>query len=402
MKKHMRLVVEIVMGLLLAGALAFGYWGYSGKISILHELSNAFEERDEAQQELDKLTEELQEAKEKFETEEPSAKQLETLKTIFANGVVLQDYEVFIKSAKGLLTSERQLGLGALRMLTKGADDPDTIQTFQQVLDRTDGASHPKSVCAAQNALAAAGQKVKLQADCFQQDGDSSKASGKAKTNSGYWSYSGDMGPEHWGHEFPTCANGKMQSPLNIKGPFENSKDVLAINYKQGPLRVFNNGHTIQVDVEPGSTLKINNDEYNLVQLHLHRPSEEQIDGKPMAMGVHFVHKGPNGQIAVLGVLLNEGKDNAAIKTLWEHVPKSTGPDVRPEQVRFNPADLVPAALTHYSYEGSLTTPPCTEGVKFYILKTPLDIGRSQVSEFPFKHNARPVQPLNGRTISTN
>jgi len=119
-------------------------------------------------------------------------------------------------------------------------------------------------------------------------------------------------------------------------------------------------------------------------------------------MVAHFVHKSAEGKLAVLGVLLNEGKDNDAIKTIWEKAPKSEGPELVVEGVKFNPAVLVPAALTHYSYEGSLTTPPCTEGVNFYILKTTMDIGKKQVADFPFKKNARPVQALNGRKISAN
>jgi len=148
--------------------------------------------------------------------------------------------------------------------------------------------------------------------------------------------------------------------------------------------------------------LKINKEVYNLLQFHFHRPSEEQIDGKPMAMVAHFVHKSAEGKLAVLGVLLNEGKDNEAIKTIWDNAPKAEGPEVVFDKIKFNPNSLVPAALTHYSYEGSLTTPPCTEGVNFYILKTPVDISKAQVNAFPFKRNARPVQPLNGRKISAN
>jgi carbonic anhydrase len=114
-----------------------------------------------------------------------------------------------------------------------------------------------------------------------------------------------------------------------------------------------------------------------------------------MAMVAHFVHKNADGKLAVLGVLLNDGKDNAAIQTLWNNAPKAEGPEVVVDKVKFDPSSLVPAALTHYSYEGSLTTPPCTEGVNFYILKT-------QVMDFPFKRNARPVQPLNVRKINAN
>ena len=399
MKKYLRLIIEIVMGLLLAGALAFGYWSYTGKNHVMGELTEASEGATEAQAELEKLTKEYEEAKEKLEESEPAAKQLEAIKESFSNGVVLQDYEAFIKAQKGAVTSERQLGLGALRLLTNGADDPETISAFQKAMEMAEWSSRLKSICAAQRALAAAGQKVKVLADCATEQ---SHSKGHKKGHAVHWDYAGDMGPENWGDEFPTCGKGTKQAPLNITGPFDKSKDVLVVNYKEGPLKILNNGHTIQVNVEPGSTLKINKDVFNLLQFHFHRPSEEQIDGKPMAMVAHFVHKNADGKLAVLGVLLNDGKDNAAIQTLWNNAPKAEGPEVVVDKVKFDPSTLVPAALTHYNYEGSLTTPPCTEGVSFFILKTPVDIGKKQVMDFPFKRNARPVQPLNGRKINAN
>ncbi len=399
MKNYLRLIIEIVMGLLLAGALAFGYWSYSGKNHVMSELTEASEGVTEAQEELEKLTKELEEAKEKLEEYEPAAQQMAAVKESFSNGIVLQDYEAFIKAQKGPVTSERQLGLGALRLLTKGAEDPETVSAFQKALEMAEWSSRVKSICAAQNALAAAGQKVKVLADCA---AEKPEAKGHKKGHAVHWDYAGDMGPENWGDEFPTCGKGTKQAPLNITGPFEKSKDVLVVNYKEGPLKILNNGHTIQVNVEPGSTLKINKDVYNLLQFHFHRPSEEQIDGKPMAMVAHFVHKNADGKLAVLGVLLNDGKDNAAIQTLWNNAPKAEGPEVVVDKVKFDPSSLVPAALTHYNYEGSLTTPPCTEGVNFYILKTPVDISKKQVMDFPFKRNARPVQPLNGRKINAN
>ena len=398
MKKYIRLIIELVMALLLAGALAFGYWSDSGKNHVMHELTDASEGMTEAQAELEKLTKELDEAKEKLEEYEPAAQQLSAVKESFSNGVVLQDYEAFIKAQKVPVTSERQLGLGALRLLTKGVDDPETVSAFQKALEMAEWTSRLKSICAAQNALVAAGQKIKVLADCAAEK----ESKGHKKGHSVHWDYAGEMGPENWGDEFPTCGKGTKQSPLNITGPFEKSKDVLVVNYKEGPLKILNNGHTIQVNVEPGSTLKINKDVYNLLQFHFHRPSEEQIDGKPMAMVAHFVHKNADGKLAVLGVLLNDGKDNAAIQTLWNNAPKAEGPEVVVDKMKFDPSSLVPTALTHYSYEGSLTTPPCTEGVNFYILKTPVDIGKKQVVDFPFKRNARPVQPLNGRKINAN
>ena len=210
------------------------------------------------------------------------------------------------------------------------------------------------------------------------------------------------MGPDKWGKEFPTCAAGKSQSPLDIKNPFVKTRMVVTADYKEGPLKILNNGHTIQVIVTPGSKLRIDGVAHDLLQFHFHRPSEEKIDGKPMAMVVHFVHKNADGKLAVLGVLLKEGNENPGIKTLWANLPKEEGVEYAPDGVNFNPGNLLPREFDYYSYEGSLTTPPCTEGVRFFILKTTVNIAKEQVQAFPFKMNARPVQPLNGREILTN
>jgi carbonic anhydrase len=189
---------------------------------------------------------------------------------------------------------------------------------------------------------------------------------------------------------------------LNIKGPFEKVRFSIAPDYKQGQLKIVNNGHTIQVNVPNGSKIRIDGKPFDLLQFHFHRPSEEHIDGKPSAMVVHFVHKSPEGELAVLAVMLREGNENPGIKTLWTHAPKAEGPEAVPDGVMFNPANLLPKEMDFFHYDGSLTTPPCTEKVKFYILKTQVNIAKEQVTDFPFKMNARPVQPANGRPIYTN
>jgi carbonic anhydrase len=117
---------------------------------------------------------------------------------------------------------------------------------------------------------------------------------------------------------------------------------------------------------------------------------------------IHFVHKNESGELAVLGVLLQEGNENPGIKTLWSHAPTKEGPEVAPDNVAFNPANLLPREMEFFHYDGSLTTPPCTEKVKFYILKTQVNIAKEQITQFPFKMNARPLQPLNERKIFTN
>jgi len=235
---------------------------------------------------------------------------------------------------------------------------------------------------------------------------ENSKEASKEKSSQGHghevhWGYEGENGPEHWGESFPTCGAGKTQSPLNIVGPFEKSKETLMVDYVASPLKILNNGHTIQVIPAPGSKLLINWEVFDLLQFHFHRPSEEKVDGKGSAMVIHFVHKNKDGKLAVIGVLVEEGKENSFIKTLWDNLPPKVGEEYLPERVEFDPTSLIPTDTSHFTYEGSLTTPPCTEGVMFYIMKTPVEISKSQVNKFPFKLNARPVQKQNSRKISS-
>ena len=412
-KKYLRAALEFLLISALVAALGFAYWNFAGKKHVVQELAELAEQVEEAEHETEKVKEALEEAEKSLQALEDKQHEFEAVKSAFANGVLLQDIEALYKAQKSLST-ERQVGLAALRLLTKGAEDPDTVAAFEKSLEMAEWNTRLQSVCAAQNALAAAGQKVNMLSECQRKapakDSKDKEAESKDKHakkdgdkgHDVHWGYEGDNGPEHWGANFPICGKGKKQSPLNIVGPFEKGKDTIAVAYKEGQLKMINNGHTIQVNVEPGSKLTVNKEEYDLLQFHFHRPSEAQIDGKNSAMVAHFVHKSAAGKLAVIGVLLNEGKDNAAIKTLWANLPPKEGEEHAPAKVKFNPSQLMPSSLSYFAYEGSLTTPPCTEGVNFYILKTAVDISKAQVAKFPFKLNARPVQSLNGRKISAD
>lgn len=214
-----------------------------------------------------------------------------------------------------------------------------------------------------------------------------------------HWGYEGEMNPAKWGEAFPMCGAGQAQSPVDIRGPFGKATQVLKTDYKTGPLKILNNGHTIQVNIAPGSKMWVNSEQFELLQFHFHKPSEELIDGKPAAMVAHFVHKSESGKLAVIGVLLKETGENRFLKSIWQNAPKVEGPEVEVAGTTINPTNLLPTTLKFWTYEGSLTTPPCTEGVSFFILKNPAHISRDQLEAFPFKMNARPVQPLNGRKI---
>ena len=435
-----KLIAIVVLAISTAGA---GYFGWTQKklgAAATEQVAELTQKVEEADKKVEATEGELAASKEMLPPLMTKAQELEAVKAAFASGAVLKDLEaVYAKEKKGI-SSERQLGLAGVRLLTNGTKDPATVEAFQKALEMTDWKGQQKVICAAQNALAAAGEKVKVMSECAPEaaagkeekksdskvagkaddkdahgkdahgkddkkgdkKGDKKDAHGPADTHAAHWDYEGAMGPENWGKEFPTCGKGKSQAPLNIKGPFEKVRFSIAPDYKQGQLKIVNNGHTIQVNVATGSKIRIDGKPFDLLQFHFHRPSEEHIDGKPSAMVVHFVHKSPEGELAVLAVMLREGNENPGIKTLWTHATKAAGPEVIPDGVMFNPANLLPKEMDFFHYDGSLTTPPCTEKVKFYILKTQVIIAKEQVTVFPFKMNARPIQPANGRPIYTN
>ncbi|NBY69193.1 MAG: carbonic anhydrase family protein [Betaproteobacteria bacterium] len=413
-----------LLTLALGGA---GYFAFTQKSAYGHastEVAELAEKIKEAEQKEEEAAAELKAAEEALPPLEAKVKELEAVKGALASGAVLKDLEALYAKEKKLST-EKQLGLAGIRMLTNGGKDPSTIEAFNKALEMTDWKGQQQVVCAAQKALAASGEKVKVMSECAAdapaEKGDKHAKDSKTEKDDGHgkkdahgkdakkddkhvahWDYEGEMGPENWGKEFPTCGKGKSQSPLNIKGPFEKVRYTVVPDYKPGPLKILNNGHTIQVNVNPGSKIRIDGKAFDLLQFHFHRPSEEHINGKPSAMVIHFVHKNESGELAVLGVLLQEGNENPGIKTLWSHAPPKEGPEVAPDNVAFNPMNLLPREMEFYHYDGSLTTPPCTEKVKFYILKSQVNISKDQVTQFPFKMNARPVQPLNDRKILTN
>jgi carbonic anhydrase len=413
-----------LLTLALGGA---GYFAFTQKSAYGHaskEVAELAEKIKEAEQKEEEAAVELKAAEEALPPLEAKVKELEAVKGALASGAVLKDLEALYAKEKKLST-EKQLGLAGIRMLTNGGKDPSTIEAFNKALEMTDWKGQQQVVCAAQKALAASGEKVKVMSECaadapaekgdkHAKDSKAEKADAHGKKDAhgkdakkddkhvAHWDYEGEMGPEHWGKEFPTCGKGKSQSPLNIKGPFEKVRFSVVPDYKPGPLKIINNGHTIQVNVVPGSKIRIDGKAFDLLQYHFHRPSEEHINGKPSAMVIHFVHKNESGELAVLGVLLQEGNENPGIKTLWSHAPPKEGPEVAPDNVAFNPTNLLPREMEFFHYDGSLTTPPCTEKVKFYILKSQVNISKDQVTQFPFKMNARPVQPLNDRKILTN
>jgi len=219
-----------------------------------------------------------------------------------------------------------------------------------------------------------------------------------------HWSYSGEDGPAHWGDlaaEYATCGTGHMQSPIDLGDAEATGSIKLAADYKAVPLVVLNNGHTVQFNTEDGGTLTEAGVTYDLLQVHFHAPSEHVVNGKPAPLEAHFVHRSKDGALSVIGVFIVEGKANPALATLIKYLPTQVTPATPVEGVTINPNDLLPASMAMYRYMGSLTTPPCSEGVSWHVLSTDITASKERIEALSavLHMNARPVQPLNDRLL---
>jgi carbonic anhydrase len=219
----------------------------------------------------------------------------------------------------------------------------------------------------------------------------------------GHWGYTGEHGADHWAEmdpAFETCGKGQHQSPINIQKTEKAQLPALNFQYAVAAPTIWNNGHTVQVNLPAGSKLTVGDQSYDLLQFHFHDPSEESLNGKRFPMVAHFVHKNAAGQLGVVGVLIKAGKPNAALAGVFEHLPRE-GEKITVDDLALNLAQLIPANHAYYSFEGSLTTPPCSEGVNWMVLKTPIELSPAQIQAFSklVKFNARPIQKLNDRVV---
>jgi carbonic anhydrase len=218
------------------------------------------------------------------------------------------------------------------------------------------------------------------------------------------WSYKGPTGPAHWaslGPDFEVCKAGKFQSPIDVRGAKMTALPPIEFSYQPSPLHILNNGHTIQVNVPPGSSITVGGTRYELVQFHFHHPSESKLSGQAFPLEVHLVHADANGKLAVVGVVMAEGKENPALAALWKYIPTEKGKESAPDGATVDPAALLPVNRAYFTFPGSLTTPPCSEGVTWFLLRTPLRVSKKEVASFSavYPDNSRPVQPLNGRAV---
>jgi carbonic anhydrase len=218
-----------------------------------------------------------------------------------------------------------------------------------------------------------------------------------------HWDYKGDGGPESWGRlraEFSQCATGARQSPIDIRDGVKVQLDPVQFDYRPSSFRVIDNGHTVQVNVAAGNSIEVIGRRYELQQFHFHRPSEERINGRQFDMVAHLVHKDPEGRLAVVAVLLDRGSAHAIVQTVWNNLPLEKGEEV-PARSPLDLAALLPVDRSYYTYMGSLTTPPCSEGVLWMVMKNPVPISPEQIAVFSrlYPMNARPVQSASGRLI---
>jgi carbonic anhydrase len=228
-----------------------------------------------------------------------------------------------------------------------------------------------------------------------------------------HWGYGEDDGPAVWGSLSPAwqvCAEGRTQSPVDLAVADEKEPGDAAFGYPPASLEivrrehavdVLNNGHTIQVNYAEGNTIEIGGTSFALVQYHFHAPSEHTVAGRHFPMEMHLVHKSAQGELAVVGVLIEEGVHNTAFEPVWKHLPDEPGKRNHVERVAVDVGELLPADRRTYRYPGSLTTPPCSEGVRWLVFVEPLAVSKEQIAAFRaiVHDNNRPVQSLEGRKV---
>jgi carbonic anhydrase len=219
------------------------------------------------------------------------------------------------------------------------------------------------------------------------------------------WGYSGDSGPEHWAElteDYKLCSEGKNQSPVNLQNPIKAELEGLELSYQGAASEILNNGHTIQVNIAEGSRLLVDGKTFHLKQFHFHTPSENRIFGQSFPMEVHFVHADAAGNLAVLAVMLIEGEEHQVIQQLWSIMPEKENTKAALGGIGNAYTKLFPKNGKYYRYNGSLTTPPCTEGVRWFVVNQPVAISKTQVEKFikiMGQSNNRPTQALNARVI---
>ena len=228
-------------------------------------------------------------------------------------------------------------------------------------------------------------------------------SSKKEEAKGAHWAYNEDLGPQKWAQldeKYRMCEDGLNQSPINITNVISAELNPLTFQSKTKATSIENNGHTVKVNFRNSNSLSIDNQKYYLKQMHFHTPSENKIDGKSYPMEAHLVHTNSAGSIVVVSVMFEIGNDNIVLNKLLRNLPENEGDkyDLKSDVFAY---DILPTDKDYYRFNGSLTTPPCTEGVKWFVLKTPVYLSKSQLADFDaaMSTNNRPIQNINARTI---
>jgi len=226
-----------------------------------------------------------------------------------------------------------------------------------------------------------------------------------AVDDAGGWSYEGTAnGPTKWGDldaSNRVCSIGSQQSPIDVGEGIKAQLPPVRVTWARSVATIENNGHTIQGNLAESSTLAIGDGgNFRLVQFHFHHPSEHLIAGKRFAMEVHFVHANAANSLAVLAVMMTAGRANAVFNKIVSTMPEKEGPPVKADDA-INPNGLLPAGRSYFRYQGSLTTPPCSETVDWLLLTEPIQAAQADIARFGklYAMNARPLQKTNRRFV---
>ncbi|WP_229511175.1 MULTISPECIES: carbonic anhydrase [unclassified Massilia] len=276
-------------------------------------------------------------------------------------------------------------------------DDEDQVDLSVRIAERL------AEMRAKQAARVAAAAKAKKAADARRKKEAALAVVAAAPKVSTHWDYDGEFGPDNWGKINPAwsqCGKGNRQSPIDIRDGIKVDLDEIDFDYRPSTFTEIDNGHTVQVNLARGNFLNVGVERFELVQFHFHRPSEEKINGKGTEMVIHLVHRDARGRLAVVAVLLERGKANDAIQTVWNNIPLEKGQLGAPG-IELDAFELLPNRREYYTYMGSLTEPPCTENVLWIVMKQPMTASPAQMALFSrlYPLNARPVQASEGRMV---
>jgi carbonic anhydrase len=258
-----------------------------------------------------------------------------------------------------------------------------------------------------QQARATAAARAKKLADAKRKQDEQAAAAAAAiaaaPKHGTVWSYEGETGPANWSKinvDWAKCGTGNRQSPIDLRDGIKVNLEQISFDYHPSSFSEVNNGHTIQVTVGGGNFITVGNTVYELQEFHFHRPSEEKINGKGTEMVIHLVHRSAEGKIAIIAVLLERGQPHRLMQTIWDNLPLEKFETVSPAIV-IDPSDALPERRDYFTYMGSLTEPPCTEGVLWMVFKQPMQASPAQMALFSrlYPLNARPVQSTAGRMI---